>query len=152
MWKELSDQFPRIALMARDIFCVPGASVSVERTFSVARHQYRYNRTYSRNTFAAIMVGRSKLGQEEQEALQALARAEDVVLASEDVLFVQTEAEQRHSEVQAMMDLAFISDVDEETPSGSSNKRVGKRRDKRQPGRPPKRRRAVSASSSHLSL
>lgn len=50
-WKTLEPQFPRIARMARDIHSVPAAGVGVEQMFSQARHQGRFNRTYSKDAF-----------------------------------------------------------------------------------------------------
>lgn len=64
VWKDLEAQFPRVALMVRDVWCVPGAGVSVEQLFSQARHQGRFNRTYSREAFRAVMLGRCRLAAE----------------------------------------------------------------------------------------
>ena len=47
--------------MARNVLCVPATAIGVERTFSIARHQSRFNRAYHPETLEAIMVARHKL-------------------------------------------------------------------------------------------
>jgi hypothetical protein len=49
-------RFPRIAMMARDVFSIQAAGVGVEREFSIAGQFNLDNRTYSSAILGALMI------------------------------------------------------------------------------------------------
>lgn len=74
MWPRIEREFPSVAKMAQDVLCIPAAGVGCERAFSIARHQARFNRSYSLSTFTNIMMCRHRLRTSEVEHLLAEER------------------------------------------------------------------------------
>jgi hAT family C-terminal dimerisation region len=52
----MEPRFPRIAMMARDIFAIQAAGVGIEREFSIAGNFNVDNRTYSDEVLGALMI------------------------------------------------------------------------------------------------
>ena len=110
MWRALEPRYPTLAQMAREIHCIPAASVGVERTFSIARHALRYNRRYCPETFETIMMLRHALDSREEK--QLVAEAEMLGdLAGGEALQEWGETEDATERAMALDD---ISDVDED--------------------------------------
>ena len=112
VWKVIAPNYPTIALMAREILSIPAASVGVERTFSIARHQLRYNRQYNPQMFETIMMVRhgldSRKSAEERDKTEAqlMSGLVDEAAIAE---YAETQAE-----AAAIMSLDEISDDEED--------------------------------------
>ena len=117
VWKKLEVQFPTIAQIARDILCIPAASVGVERTFSIARHLLRFNRNYGPDTFSNILMVRHRLNNKMKEVLKAEAFLEANEICVEQVI---EEYNQTMIEAEEIMALDNISDTDELDLPGSN--------------------------------
>ena len=53
--------------------CILATSVSIERTFSIARYLLRFNRNYGLDTFLNILIVRYRLNNKIKEVLKAEA-------------------------------------------------------------------------------
>lgn len=126
VWKNLAPQFPRVARMARDVLCVPGAGVSVEQMFSQARHQGRFNRTYSKSAFRAVMMGRSRLAAERKmrDTIINGPQAEQFNVGDDDLAgeAALDDYRARVDSMRSMWNIEMISD-DENAPVGGTKKR-----------------------------
>ena len=112
VWKVIGPDFPSIAQMARDVLSIPAASVGVERTFSIARHQMRYNRNYSPKMFETIMMTRHGLNSRTlQENQEIEAEMLSAGLSGQPAL---DEYEETQAEAEAIIRLDEISDNEEE--------------------------------------
>ena len=120
MWRKLEPDYPTLARMAQDVFAIPAASVGVERTFSIARHQQRFNRKYSPSTFTAILVARHHLASTTLEAIEAESYTEVWNEEGEEALNTYRETIE---EVEEAFGLGNISDTDEDNIHQSNSHR-----------------------------
>jgi hypothetical protein len=72
MWKHLEGEYPYIAAIARDILSMSGTGVGVERVFSIARHQERFNRSYSPKVFSNMIIVRLRLSAGDRSVLDEI--------------------------------------------------------------------------------
>ena len=115
VWKKIAPSYPTIARMARDILSIPAASVGVERTFSIARHQLRYNRQYSPQMFETMMMVRHAL--DSQKTAEERKKAEGLLLSgiadiTDDAAMV--EYAETQAEAEAIIGLDEISEDEED--------------------------------------
>lgn len=115
--------------MVRDLYCVPGAGVSVEQMFSVARHQGRFNRSYTKDAFRSVMIGRSRLAAE-AKMRDAIVNGPGIeeLNKGDNELSGQAALADYHERVEAlhnMWKLDLISD-DEGTTGSTGRKRHSK--------------------------
>jgi hypothetical protein len=114
MWKHLEGEYPHIVAIARDILSMPDAGAGVERVFSIARHQERFNRSYSPKVFSNMMMARLRLSAGDRSVLDEIQREDEIG----DVSFLsQSDLEEEHEdrlrEIEALKDFECISDDDE---------------------------------------
>lgn len=110
MWKSIEKTFPTIALLARDILCIPAASVGVERTFSIARHQLRFNRNYSPAVFSNIIIAKHRLHEQRRDTIIAEELHDtDGIEGNEAVI----EYKETLQEIEEILELDAISENDE---------------------------------------
>lgn len=96
--------------MARDILAVQGAGVGVERVFSIARSNFKFNRPYAPDTFRAILMTQQFMREQEQEAKRMLDELDDAELSAEEA---EQECKERQDELEDIILLDHISDDDE---------------------------------------
>lgn len=111
-WKGQESTLPGLAAMARDMLCVAGAGVGIERVFSKSRNVCHYQRgQLSPETIRAIMITSHHL-QEESYNESIIAVQETMDVTNMTATDLQEEATQRIDDLEKSLKAEYISDDD----------------------------------------
>lgn len=111
-WKGQESTSPGLAAMARDMLCVAGAGVGIERVFSKSRNVCHYQRgQLSPEAIRAIMITSHNLQQElSNESILAVQETMDVT--NMNAAELQEEETQRIEDLENSLKIEYISDDD----------------------------------------